>query len=438
VSRPVVAIVGRPNVGKSTLFNRILKRRLAIVAPVPGVTRDRHVGEMVWEGRTIAWIDTGGWLPQMEEEIQEAVTHQVFEALHGCDLVLFMTDAREGFHPIDQMFAAELRRQNIEAPVLVVVNKADSAALENEIVEFAALGWEDILPVSAQEGRGVGELLDRVVAMLPEGSTAETEPADVRVAVLGQANVGKSSLINKILGEDRMIVSGTPGTTRDAVDLLWKWHGKRILLVDTAGIKRRAHSLPALEFYGTMRALKALERSEVVLFLIDATQPLARQDQRIAGMIRESGRAVILLVNKWDLVEKETQTAAQFEERLRASLSFLDFVPIYFISALTGQRVGRIAPKIFELQEQWSREFPPRRVMELLEGLTLHSGEPRVKIKFAQQAATRPPSFALYVRDPSEIRTSTLRFLEDRIRKGLELDEIPLRIWLRSSKRRKI
>ncbi|MBU1701860.1 MAG: ribosome biogenesis GTPase Der [Candidatus Eisenbacteria bacterium] len=435
MSRPVVAIVGRPNVGKSTLFNRILKRRLAIVSPVPGVTRDRHIGESIWEGLTIAWIDTGGWLPENEEEIQSAVTHQLFEALHDCDLVLFMTDAREGLHPIDVMFAGEIRRQNLSAPVLVVVNKADSESLENVAVEFTALGWDRILPISAQEGRGIGDMLDAVVKMLPEGGSALTPDADVRVAVLGQPNVGKSSLINKILGEERMIVSGVPGTTRDAVDLVWKWHGRNILLVDTAGIKRRTHSLPALEFYGTMRALKALERSEVVLFLIDATQPIARQDQRIAGLIRDSGRAAIILVNKWDMVEKDTHTAIEFEKNLRDALPFLDFVPVYFISALTGQRVGRLAPKIFELLDTWRKVFPPRRLMELLEELTVSSGEPRVKIKFARQATTGPPSFALYVKDKSEIRTSTLRYLEDRIRDGLGLKEVPVRIWLRSSKK---
>ena len=433
-SRPVVAIVGRPNVGKSTLFNRILRRRQAIVSPVSGVTRDRHVGEAVWGGLMIAWVDTGGWLPESEEGLQGAVTRQILEALGGCDLIVFVTDAREGLHHVDEMLAREIRRLDLKTPVLVAANKADSPAQEAAAGEFAALGFEPVLPVSAQEGHGLGELLDEAVALLPKTGGGEGEEADVRVAVLGQPNVGKSSLVNRILGEDRMIVDDAPGTTRDAVDAVWRWHGKSILLVDTAGLRRRAHSLPAVEFYGTLRALRALERADVALFLLDATKNVTRQDQRVAALILESGRPTMIIVNKWDLVEKETRTAREYETRIRDEMPFFDFAPLLFASALTGQRLGRLGKEILRLHELSMTEVPTRKLMDLLEGLSLHTGEPRVKIKFAQQIGTAPPTFALYVRDPSEIRQSHRRFLEDRLRKGLGLEGIPLRLRVRASK----
>jgi GTP-binding protein len=434
MSLPVVAIVGRPNVGKSTLFNRILRRRQAIVAPIPGVTRDRHIGEAEWGERNIAWVDTGGWLPEPAEELHGAVTRQILEALQDCDLILLVTDTREGLHPLDEIMAQEIRRLNLRAPVLVAANKTESDELERQAREFFALGFDPVLPISAQEGRGIGDLLDRIVDLLPEKGAEPTEEADVRVAVVGQPNVGKSSLVNRLLGEDRMIVHSRPGTTRDAVDAIWKWHGRRILLVDTAGLKRRAHSLPAVEFYGTLRALRALERAHVALFLLDGSRAFTRQDQRVASMIRESGRAVIILVNKWDLVTKETNTAREYELKVREQFPFFDFAPVLFVSSLTGQRLGRLAGEVFRLRESWTRSFQPSQLMDILEGLSLHSGEPRVKIKFARQVTTGPPTFALFVRDPSEIRDSHLRFLEDRLRSGLGLKDVPVRLWLRSTK----
>lgn len=435
MSLPVVAIVGRPNVGKSTLFNRILKRRQAIVAPVPGVTRDRHVGEAEWVGRVIAWVDTGGWLPESSEELQGAITRQILEALRDCDLILLVTDAREGLHPLDEVLAGEIRRLNLTTPVVVAPNKAESEALTEEAKEFCSLGFSAVHPISAMEGRGLGDLLDRIVAALPPKGEETTEETDLRVAVLGQPNVGKSSLVNRLLGEHRMIVHGRPGTTRDAVDTIWKWHGRKILLVDTAGLKRRAHALPAVEFYGTLRTLRALERAHVALFLLDASGPFTRQDQRVASMIRDSGRAVLILVNKWDLVAKETQTAREFELKVRREFPFFDFAPVLFVSAVTGQRLGRLAGELFRLRETWMRTFRPKQLMKILEDLSLHSGEPNVKIKFARQVTSGPPTFALFVRDPSEVRPFHLRFLEDRVRTGLGLHDVPVRLLLRSTKR---
>lgn len=431
---PVVAIVGRPNVGKSTLFNRILHRREAIVAPVSGVTRDRHIGEAEWAGRAIAWVDTGGWLPETEEDVQGAVTRQVLDALRDCDLILLVTDGREGLHPLDEMFAQEIRTLDLPAPVIVAVNKTESAQVEAQATEFCALGFDPVLPVSAQEGRGVGELLDRVAGALPPKAAPPSPDADVRVAVLGRPNVGKSSLVNRLLGEERMIVHETPGTTRDAVDSVWKWHGRRILLVDTAGLKRRSHSLPAVEFYGALRTLRALERSQVALFLVDASRGFTRQDQRIAGMIRDSGRAVLILVNKWDAVDKDSNTARDYEKKVREQIRSLDFAPVLMVSAVTGQRLSRLAEEIFRLHETSRREVPPGRVMKVLEPLVLHSGGPGIKIKFATQVRREPPTFALHVPDPTGVRPSTLRHLEDRLREGLGLSGVPVRIWLRPSR----
>jgi GTP-binding protein len=432
---PVIAIVGRPNVGKSTLFNRLVGGRRAIVAPTPGVTRDRHVGRAVWGGRELTWVDTGGWLPEAEEALQRHVTGQVLEALRECDLVLLVTDAREGLHPLDEMLAEEIRRLGLDAPVLLAANKAESELLEAQAQEFARLGFEGPYPISAQEGRGLGELLDAILRHLPPGGEPAPEE-EIRIAVVGQPNVGKSSLVNRLLGQERMIVDPRPGTTRDAVDSVWKWHGRRFLLVDTAGLRRRPHSLEALDFYSTVRALRALERAHVAFFLVDASRGLTRQDQRVAGIVRESGRAVVILVNKWDLVPKTARTAAEMETRIREAFPFLDFAPILFVSALTGQRLGRLGELVVRLYERWRRSVPTREVMKVLEGLTLHAGEPRIKVPFARQVATGPPTFALFVKDPSRVRASHLRFLEDRLRARLGLEGVPIRLQLRGPRRR--
>ncbi|MBM3318199.1 MAG: ribosome biogenesis GTPase Der [Candidatus Eisenbacteria bacterium] len=436
---PVVAIVGRPNVGKSTLFNRLIGRRLAVVDDTPGVTRDRHAGLAEWAGRSFYVVDTGGWNPGAAEGMEALIAEQVRQALAECDAVLFLTDAREGLQPLDEEISRALHRLAGSARVLLLVNKADDERWETHAHEFEALGWTDALPLSAAQGRGIGEALDALLAALPPGGSL-VEPDDgVRVAVLGRPNVGKSSLTNALLGRERMIVDPTPGTTRDAVDVPVRWHGKTFWLIDTAGLRHRLDRLPAFEFYASVRSIRALERSQVALFLLDATAGVTRQDQRIASLIEESGRSVMILVNKWDLVAKDDRTALEFEEQVREALSFLDYAPLLFVSALTAQRVSKIPERIFALWEAASGKAGTGALNALLARAVEQTpprggrGRPRPKLLYATQTGTAPPTFTLFARHPECVSAEYLRFLGRQIRERFDFSGTPIRFQVREA-----
>jgi GTP-binding protein len=436
---PVVALVGRPNVGKSTLFNRLIGRRTAIVEDTPGVTRDRNAGLAEWGGRSYYAIDTGGWYPGATEGMEARVAEQVTQALEECDAVLFLTDAREGLQPLDEEISRALHRLGTRPQILLLVNKADDTRWEAHAHEFESLGWPLSFPISAAQSRGVGEMLDALLAAFPEGGSMAAPGEGIKVAILGRPNVGKSSLANALLGRDRMIVDSQPGTTRDAIDAPVRWHGQTFWLIDTAGMRHRFDRLPAFEFYASVRSVRALERSDLALLLLDATEGVSRQDQRIAALIEDSGRSALILVNKWDLAEKETNTAARMEEDIRESLSFLSYAPILFISALTAQRVSRIPEQIFALYEAAQRTVRTRELNDVLARAIERTpprrsqGRPRPNILYATQTGTGPPTFTLFAHHASGIGPEYQRYLARRLREAFGFEGSPLRFRLREA-----
>jgi len=436
---PVVALVGRPNVGKSTLFNRLLQRRLAVVDDTPGVTRDRQAGQVEWSGRTFFLIDTGGWLPEATRGMEARIAEQVTQALSECDAVVFLVDAREGLQPLDEEIARALRRLPEGVQVILLANKVDSDRWEAHTAEFAALGWGDPLPVSAAQGRGVGDVLDALLAQLPPGGSLVAPEEGIRIAVLGRPNVGKSSLTNALLGRERMIVDPVPGTTRDAVDVPLRWHGQTLWLIDTAGLRHRLDRLPAFEFYASVRTMRALERCDVALLMLDASQGLTRQDQRIASLVQESGRAAVILMNKWDLVPKDGLTAQHMEADLRAELTFLDYAPMLFVSALTAQRVSKIPELAVQLYEDARRTIKTHDVNRVLERAIERTpprggrGKRRPKILYGTQVGTGPPAFALFTRHSENLSAEYLRFLGRTFREAFGFVGSPLRFHVRAA-----
>jgi GTPase len=433
---PVVAIVGRPNVGKSTLFNRILGTRLAVVHDEPGITRDRLGARAEWNGVPFELVDTGGWIPESKERMDSAILTQVLRAMEVCDLVLFLVDARGGLHPHDEEIAQALFRLNTRT--LLVVNKTDHEGLEAHAAEFRSLGMEDMHTVAAADGRGLGDLLDALVEKLPRTPVVEEEDA-IRVAVLGRPNTGKSSLVNRLLREERMIVDDRPGTTRDAVDSPVRFHGRKLILVDTAGLRRRLDSQPSWEFYASLRALKALARADVAILVLDATEPIARQDQTIAEKIFDAGVGAVILVNKWDLVEKDNATIGEYIIRIREQFPFMSHVPVEFVSALTTQRINRVPEAIVRVSDESKREVPTSEWNDVLkEALdrnppSSHHGQRPARIYYATQLRTAPPMVALFVSEPARVSQEYLRYLGGRFREAFGFEGNPIRLVLRKS-----
>jgi GTP-binding protein len=439
VPQPVVAIVGRPNVGKSTLFNRIVGARVAVVHDEPGITRDRLGRSCEWNGRPFLLVDTGGWVPGPDETMDAAILDQVVRALEACDLVVFLVDAREGVHPHDEEIASALFRRDVR--VLLVANKSDSPNLMAQAEEFRRLGFDQFFAVSAAEGLGLGELLDAVISGLPPpGESAEAEPETIRVAVLGRPNVGKSSLVNRLLREERMIVDDRPGTTRDAVDSPVRFHGRTLVLVDTAGLRRRLDSQPAWEFYASLRALRSLDRADVAVLVLDASQEIQKQDARIADRILQSGTGCIIAVNKWDLPEKDDSTAGAWAKRVREAIPFLAHAPMEFISALTAQRVSRIPEAIVRVYEERQREIPTAKWNEVLQAAleknppSAHRGMRPPRFYYATQVKTGPPIVALFVSDPLRVPENYLRYLNHAFREAFGFEGNPIRLVLKKSK----
>ena len=418
MSKPIVAIVGRPNVGKSTLFNRITKSRTAIVEGQPGVTRDRIYGEGEWVNKHFTVIDTGG-IDSEDDVITRQVRVQAMVAVEQADVIVFVVDGRAGLTGIDEEIGDVLRRH--EKPVVLCVNKVEGTLDSWEAaVDFYRLGLGEPILVSAEHGRNVGDLLDAVVGHCPEDADVEPDES-LKIAIVGRPNVGKSSLVNKILGEERVIVSEIAGTTRDAIDTKLTYKEQPLTLIDTAGLRRRSKVEEDLEYYSVVRTLGAVERSDVTVVLIDATEGLTEQDKRIAGYAHEKGRGVILAVNKWDLVPKETNTMRDFELEIRAGLQFLDYAPIVFISALTGQRLNRLLDICLDVNEACSMRISTGRFNEILQDAMAMNQPPsdkgvRLKIYYGSQVQVKPPVFVLHVNRKDLMHFSYERYLENRIR----------------------
>ncbi|HET6798040.1 MAG TPA: ribosome biogenesis GTPase Der [Gemmatimonadales bacterium] len=431
MSKPTVAIVGRPNVGKSTLFNRILGGRPAIVSERPGTTRDRHFGDAEWQGRRFWVVDTGGLVPESNDSMDRAIRQQVEFALEEADVILFVVDGHEGINPVDRAIADLLRRS--DRPVLLAVNKLDNLEHSTEQYAFYGLGFGDPLGVSAGVGKGSGDLLDALVGRLPPFDPSEAEEA-INVAVVGRPNVGKSSLVNRLLGEERHVVAPEAGTTRDAIDSTLRYHGKILNFIDTAGLRRRAKVEDDLEFYSTLRTERAIERAQVCVLVVDATLGMHNQDLRIATQAWERGCGLIVVVNKWDLVEeKDANTARQGQEALIAKAPFLRYVPFLYVSAQTGQRVRQVLDRITEVAEGRELRVPTAEVNKVLAELIERNAPPQkpgeeVKLLYASQIGTAPPTLAIVSNRPDEVPESYQRYLVHGFREVWPFPGSPLRL----------
>jgi GTP-binding protein len=431
VSKPTVAIVGRPNVGKSTLFNRILGGRPAIVSERPGTTRDRHFGDAEWQGRRFWLVDTGGLVPDSDDSLDRAIGRQVEFAVAEADVIIFVADGREGLNPVDRSIADRLRKAG--RPVVLAVNKLDNLERSTEQYDFYQLGFGEPQGVSAAVGKGSGDLLDTIVAHLPPYDPAEAEDA-INVAVVGRPNVGKSSLVNRLLGEERHLVTPQAGTTRDAIDSVLRFQGRTLNFIDTAGLRRRAKVEDDLEFYSTLRTERAIERAQVCVLVVDATLGMHNQDLRIATQAWDRGAGLIVLVNKWDLIEeKDANTAHQGQEALIAKAPFLRYVPFLYVSALTGQRVRKVLDLIVEVADSREQRVPTAEVNKVLAELIERNAPPQkpgeeVKLLYASQVGTAPPTLAIVSNRPEEVPESYQRYLVHGFREVWPFPGSPLRL----------
>ena len=435
---PIIAIVGRPNVGKSTLFNRLAGERIAIVDDMPGVTRDRLYAKMDWSGMAYNLIDTGGWVPGAEDELHTELKTQLDIAVKEADAVIFMLDAKDGLLPADRMIADALRKS--KKPVFHAVNKVDTNSQEKFMYEFYELGADKIYPVSAEHSRGVAELLDALVGKVPGASQAvldaEEESPIPRIAVIGKPNVGKSSLINHLLGEQRLLVTSEPGTTRDAVDNEIEFQGKKYIFIDTAGLRRKNKIEDKLERISTVRAIRAIERAHLVILMIDAMESATEQDAKLAGLILRRGRACILLLNKWDLVPKPDAAEGEIKKELKQSLWHIDFAPILPISVKTGAGLDELFPTITAVIEQYNRKIPTRDLNKRLEQILTRTQLPNrqgkpFKIFYATQTRVRPPTFVMFVNYPDIIKDAFERFLQKSLAEEFEFFGTPIVLQFR-------
>ena len=436
MSKPVVAIVGRPNVGKSTLFNRITGGLVAIVENMPGVTRDRLYRDAEWLGKKFALIDTGGIeFKDLGTPIATQMRKQAEIAMEEADVVVFVVDAQLPPTADDEMIARTLRRSG--KPVLLAANKVENfAEIEGQLYDFLTLGLGEAIPISAVHGMNTGDLLDMVIANFPENSEEDYDPDVIRISVIGRPNVGKSSLVNTMLGKNRVIVSDIPGTTRDAIDTPFEQDGKHYVLIDTAGMRRKARIDELTEQYSVVRSLRAVDRSDVILMLIDAVDGVTEQDKKIAGYAHEAGKAIILVINKWDLIEKDENTINKFEKTIRVELGFMQYAPTMFISALTGQRVTKIIDLVDFVVEQNATRVTTATLNTLLREW-LHLNPPpsdkgrRLKVRYLTQVSVKPPTFVFFVNDPELMHFSYKRYLENQMRKHFGFEGTPIRIVIR-------
>ncbi|PLA79730.1 ribosome biogenesis GTPase Der [Enterococcus faecalis] len=436
MANPTIAIVGRPNVGKSTIFNRIAGERISIVEDTPGVTRDRIYTTGEWLGREFSIIDTGG-IDLGDEPFMDQIKHQAEIAIDEADVIIFVASGREGITDADELVAKILYRSN--KPVILAVNKVDNPEMRNDIYEFYALGLGDPFPVSGSHGLGIGDVLDEAVKHFPNTSEEEDEDT-IKFSLIGRPNVGKSSLINAILGEDRVIVSDIEGTTRDAIDTYFESEeGQKFLMIDTAGMRKRGKVYESTEKYSVMRAMRAIERSDIVLMVLNAEEGIREQDKRVAGYAHEAGRGIIIVVNKWDTVKKDTNIMRDFEAEIRDEFQYLDYAPIIFVSALTKQRLNKLPELIEIVSMNQNLRIPSALLNDVVMDAVAINPTPtdkgkRLKIFYATQVAVKPPTFVIFVNEEELMHFSYARFLENQIRKAFTFEGTPIKIIPRRRK----
>ena len=438
MSIPVVAIVGRPNVGKSTFFNRVLRKRKAIVDPQEGITRDRVYGETEWAGKRISLIDTGGFIPEDVDVFNAAIREQAKLAMGEADVVLLMVDGREDITSSDQVLAQAVRESG--KPHVLVVNKCDNMKQDDRAHGYHELGIEPVLPMSALSGRLTGDVLEAVAEKmkLSERSDIEEKSADLQLAIIGMPNVGKSSLLNALLQKEQTIVTPIAGTTRDSIDTKLKWYGKDIILVDTAGLRKKSKITDAVEFYSTVRTKRSVNKCDVALVLIDAAKGFNKQDRSIIDQVIKAGKGLVIVVNKWDLVEKDTHTMNETRVTIREQFPKLDDFPILFVSALTRQRVSGLLKKAFSIYENYNRAIITKKLNTFLENAVKTRSVPAekgklIRIKFIKQVSSAPPLFACYANYPNLIPTHYKRFMENQLRETFNFEGVPIRFSFRKS-----
>ncbi|AHV98102.1 ribosome biogenesis GTPase Der [Paenibacillus sabinae] len=434
MARPVVAIVGRPNVGKSTIFNRLIGDRLAIVEDKPGITRDRIYGVAEWNGKAFSVIDTGGIEIDGEDMILKSIRVQAELAIEEADLIVFMCEAKSGLTNADEEVAQLLFRSG--KSVILAINKVDNMKRAEDIYEFYSLGFGDPIGISGSHGTGIGDLLDAVTERLPEPKEEEYDEDVIRVALIGRPNVGKSSLVNAILGEERVIVSNVAGTTRDAIDTPFEQDGQRYVLIDTAGMRKRGKVYETTEKYSVMRAMRAIERADVVLVVINGEEGIIDQDKHIAGYAHDAGKASIFVVNKWDAVEKDDKTMQHFENKIRDHFLFMTYAPVVFLSALTKQRLQKLLPVVQHVAQQHSLRIATHLLNDVVSDAVAINPPPtdkgrRLRINYVTQVAVKPPTIVVFVNDPSLMHFSYERYLENKIRGAFDFQGTPIRIFTR-------
>lgn len=436
MAKPVVAIVGRPNVGKSTIFNRIVGERVSIVEDVPGVTRDRIYNSAEWLGKEFNIIDTGG-IDLSDEPFLEQIRAQAEIAIDEADVIIFITNGREGVTDADEQVAKILYRSN--KPIVLAINKVDNPEMRDQIYDFYSLGFGEPYPISGSHGLGLGDMLDAVRAHFPKEEEEEYPDDTVKFSLIGRPNVGKSSILNALLGEDRVIVSDIAGTTRDAIDTTYTFDGQDYVMIDTAGMRKRGKVYESTEKYSVLRAMRAIERSDVVLVVINAEEGIREQDKRIAGYAHDAGRAIIIVVNKWDAINKDEKTINVWTEDIREQFQFLSYAPIVFVSAKTKQRLNNLFPLINQVSDNHSIRVQSSMLNDVISDAVAMNPSPmdkgkRLKIFYTTQVAVKPPTFVVFVNDPELMHFSYERFLENRIREAFPFEGTPIRVIARKRK----
>ena len=435
----VVSIVGRPNVGKSTLFNRLCRKRVAIVDPEAGITRDRKYEDVEWNGKVFKLVDTGGIVFDSGEAMDKMIRHQAILAIDESDLIIFMVDAQTGSTDIDREIARILYPHRDK--VMLVANKTDSEKFEWELYDFLQLGYGDPFPISASHGRNTGNFLDELLKLMPDTQAAADEPADerIKIAVVGKPNVGKSSIVNLLLGQEKQIVTDVPGTTRDAIDSVFRYHGNEYILIDTAGLRRKTKVNYGVEYYSVMRTIEAVDRSDVVVIVLAADEPLSAQDVKIASYAKRRLKEVMVVFNKWDLVEKDSGSTGRFIANLHEEMPFLQYAPVLFISAKTSQRINRVMETVVKIEEESKKRISTSELNRFMEQVVerrppTHKTGKHVKIHYVTQAAVKPPTFVFFCNQPALVSENYRRYLQNQIRDMFSLEGVSIKLIFKGKK----
>jgi len=429
MTKPIVAIIGRQNTGKSTLLNRIAGKPLAIVQDQPGTTRDRIFASVSWQGTELTVIDTGGLEPETGATITRGINAQIEAAINTADVIIFLTDVNDGVMPMDLEIAGKLRRT--AKPILLAANKADNARLESAAVEFYELGLGEPMPVSAHHRRGVAELLDKIITLLPAPTASEESPETIKIAIVGRPNVGKSMLLNALVGDSRVIVDEVPGTTRDAIDTPFDFNGQSVLLIDTAGVRRRGSIKAGVERYSVIRTLRAIDRADIALLVLDATEPATSQDLHIGGYIQQAAKGIVIIINKWDLIEDKNIN--EWNRQVKRLFKFFTHAPVIFTSAKTGQGVNRIMPQVIQVYQERRKRLTTATVNGVVQKAVAAHNRPhrkgkQLKVYYATQAEVNPPTFVFFANDARLVHFSYRRYLENKLREAFGFAGTPLRM----------